>query len=215
MRRPSGGGPPLHETLLLAVAGSLDQVVVRRRHRELGYALAAAVLLDLERTGRVEVRPDEVLVRDYAAAADPVGDALLERMVLADRALGARAWLERGADGALSAVRAQLLEAGRMTRVRSSRFGLFPVVGHLPSDAREAARLAALVRAAAAAEDPQRAPEGAAARVLATMLGAARLGPAMGCAPAPRARCSPAVAVVAGELSRAVAAACVPLVFGG
>ncbi|MBT2472438.1 GPP34 family phosphoprotein, partial [Streptomyces sp. ISL-66] len=186
MRRPSAGGPPLHESLLLAVAATLDRVVVRRRHRELGYALAAAVLLDLERTGRVEVRPDEVLVRDYSAAPDPVADALLERMVLADRALGARAWLERVADGALSAVRAQLLEAGRLTRVRSSRFGLFPVVGHLPSDAREAARLAALVRADPRVADPDpgsdrvpgRAADGDAAQVLATLLAAARLGPA-------------------------------------
>ncbi|MFE5792285.1 GPP34 family phosphoprotein [Streptomyces sp. NPDC056503] len=209
--RRRAAGPALHESLLLAFAGACDQAAVRRWHRELGYGLAAAVLLDLERTGRVEVLPDQVLVRDASAADDPVADALLERMVLADRAHAARAWLETLAGGMLTAVRDQLLATGRLTPARRRRLGLFPVVDHLPADERAAARLVALVRTASGTPGAG----GDTAGVLAPLIGAARLGRAMGCPPAHWDHCPRPVAVVAKDLSLAVAAAGVPLAFGG
>ncbi|MFF4230646.1 GPP34 family phosphoprotein [Streptomyces sp. NPDC001820] len=200
---------PLHEALLLAVLAAPGSTVPRRRSRELEYALAAAVLLELERARRISVLWDQVLVVDASAAADAVSDRWLERLILSERARRVQAWLGVATDGTLSAVRDQMLMAGRLVQVRRSRFGLFPTVDHEPADRRAAARIAALVEEADRAGGSPFADVGA----LAVLLRAARLSPRRAlakevCAPSP-------LDIVAQALSQEVAAASVPLAFGG
>jgi hypothetical protein len=118
----------LPANLLLGVAQALGGTV-RARRAELGWGVAASLLLELALDHRVTVHETEVAVRNAARVPDPVADAFLEDLILS-RGRPPHYWVERSGPWTLEAVRAQLTAAGLMRPVPHRWFNrFFPVSG--------------------------------------------------------------------------------------
>ncbi|MFJ4867398.1 GPP34 family phosphoprotein [Streptomyces sp. NPDC088757] len=199
----------LHEMFLLFVLGARGHRALRRHRRELAHGLAAAVLLDLERGGRIVLRRNEVFVRNAGPAEDRVGDAFLERLLLGERAPDPETCL-RDAPDVVDDVVDQLLATGHVAWVSPPPRRPFRRPRLEPTACSPAARLHALVQDAAHTGGTTRDD----IAVLTVLLGAARLiGPAA--APPHAGPASSALGVTAHALARRIAAEFTPLAFGG
>ncbi|MFI6418117.1 GPP34 family phosphoprotein [Streptomyces sp. NPDC050842] len=146
-------GPTRHRSLAaeLVLAASGGPLRSSWRQTELGFATVGAALHELARAGRIAVSPDAVFARGAERCPDPVADLLLEHLLLAERALGPREWIERLGPELLDLTRAELISQGLLVQVRRRVLGLFPVREFLGTGAPDAVPrdevVAALLRA--------------------------------------------------------------------
>lgn len=146
-------GPTRHRSLAaeLVLAASSGPLRSSWRQTELGFATVGAALHELARAGRIAVSPDAVFALGAERCPDPVADLLLEHLLLAERALGPREWIERLGPELLDLTRAELIAQGLLVQVRRRMLGLFPVREFLGTGAPDAGPrdevVAALLRA--------------------------------------------------------------------
>ncbi|MEV4945520.1 GPP34 family phosphoprotein [Streptomyces sp. NPDC053755] len=107
------------------------------RRTELGYATAGAALHELALTGRITAAPGGILVCGAERCPDRAVDLTLERLLLAERARGPRAWVERLGAELLDATRGDLVAGGLLVPVRRRVMGVVPVREYVPAGARE------------------------------------------------------------------------------
>lgn len=200
----------LHKEILLAAHDRLGSAGVRGWSRELGFVLAAAVLVELERSGRITVGPDMLYAKDATRATDPVSDALLERVLLAPRTHRVHRWLQREGDTVLDLTTAHLLQEGTLSERRRKRWGMFPVIDHLPSNPTRATQAYEAIRTAAT--HPAHSP--GPAHTAAALLSAAGLSTPLGHPRTPWSTCPAPLLTIAGELALTLAVSRVPPALG-
>ncbi|MGW4756460.1 GOLPH3/VPS74 family protein [Streptomyces chartreusis] len=195
----------LHEEILLAAYDGWGGAGVRGWSRELGYVLAAAVLTELARAGRVVVDASGVVyARDATKAPDPVSDALLERLLLTRRAHRAHWWLDRRGDTVLDLTLSRLLHTGALSERRVRRWGVLPTTDRAPSDPARAARAREAIRRAATGTPTERTATAAA------LLSAANLSTHLALPRTNWPDCPPPIPTVASELALTLAISRIP-----
>ncbi len=197
----------LHEEILLAAHHRPGGAGVRAWSRELGFALTAAVLLELHRQSRIAIGPAGVLYgKDAAEAPDPVSDALLERILLAPRAHRAHRWLQREGATVLALTTGHLLRQGHLSARPRKRWGILPTTEHTPSDPARAARTHDTIRTAAAHPARSTPP----ATTAAALLCAANLSLPLGLPRTDWSACPAPVPAMASEVALTLALARIP-----
>lgn len=119
------------ELLLLALD---DERGTRSRSDELEPGLGGAVVLDLALRGRLDVVGKKVVVVDPMPTADPVLDALLDRIADQSGQRSAKHWVVKGAKGVRDQVTERLVAAGALRREERRTLGLFRTVRYPSGD---------------------------------------------------------------------------------
>lgn len=102
-------------------------------HLQLECGLAAAVLVELARSGRIDVQGDVVVVRDSTPLGLEQEDAALAR-IAAEDAHDPQWWVGSLRRGLAEGVMRRLVAGGDVKEERVRRFGVFPEVRHPSTD---------------------------------------------------------------------------------